>query len=355
MAEEEIIEDVKNDINESQETIPDEPKSVKESVREAYKEVKEKLESKGEEKEEKPEKVIKTDKSLRDDSGKFSAKEKAPKEVLEHKPIIEKIAAPEAVHADIKAEWEKLSPKAQAALVKREADIHKGMTTMDEERNFAKEMNKTFLPYMPLINSVGSTPSQAITEMLNYAHILQTGTPQAKGQLLNQLAQRHGADLRVTPQVAQQPAYQLQSVQQELKQTKQQLQQLPELIKQQQEKAQLQGVIDAFASDPVNAHYEKVKPIMASLLSSGAAKDMKDAYDRACYADPEIRSTLEAEKTKATEAKRVADIKAKSEKARSASSSIRGLPGMNGAEIKSGQVRSLREELRHNLNAALNH
>lgn len=312
------------------------PKSVKESLREAVKEVKEKAE------------VV-------DDKPSKDVASKLPKEAKPEKVAVEKVAPPESAPAEIKAVWEKLTPEAQKAFNKREADIHKGMTTMDEERKFAKEMQTTITPYMPLINAAGSTPAKAVSEMLNYAHILQTGTPQSKGQLLHQLAQRWGADLRMTPQAAQQPANILQSVQQEMQRLQQQVERQPELIKQQQEEAQLKSVIESFASNPENLHYEKVKPAMAALLSGGVAKDMKDAYDRACYADPEIRSGLEAAKAAESEAKRVADKRAKADAARSAASSIKGLPGMTGAEINNGQKRSLREELAHNLRAVTNH
>lgn len=319
-------------------------KSVREHIKEAMNEVKEKTESI-------PDKIIepKIEKTGAQIDKLTKNPQKAPlnKTANEIKPIV---AAPDSLPGDIKSEWSKLDPKIQSALVKREADIHKGLTTMDEERSFAKEMQKTILPYMPLINMSQSTPAKAVTELLNYAQILQTGTPQSKGQLLHQLAQRWGADMRMTPQAAQQPQNQISAVQQELQRLRDQVAKQPELIKQQQETAQLKAVIDAFSADPKNSHYERVKPVMAALLSSGQAKDMQDAYDKACYADPDIRSTLLAEKQKADEAKRIADIKAKSVTARNASVSVKGSSSLNGAALPQVK-RSLREELQHNLRA----
>lgn len=314
--------------------------SVRDTIKKVIKEVKDKTEEpKTEEKEEKQAK-----KSV--DNPEIQVK--APKEVKKEPAIAPHNNFP----AEIKSEWSKLDPKVQAALLKREADFEKIASTMDEERSFAKEMQKTILPYMPLINSSQSTPAKAVTELFNYAHILQTGSPQAKGQLLWQLAQRWNADMRANPQVQQQPQYQLQNLQQELQQAKEQLAKLPETIKQQQEKAQLQAVIDAFAADPKNAHYEKVKPVMAALLTSGQAKDMQDAYDKACFADPEIRSVRLAEEEKAKEAKRIAEAKAKADKARNASVSVKGRTGLNGSEPPAPK-RSLREDLRANLRAAM--
>lgn len=322
-----------------------EKKSVREHIKDALHEVKEKQESKPiEANKAAPE--AKTGRE-RDDKSKFSDKS-ATSTLKEIKPKEPAIAPNQNLPAEIKAEWAKLDPKVQSALVKREADFEKLATTMDEERSFAKEMQKTILPYMPLINMSQSTPTKAITELLNYAQILQTGTPQSKGQLLHQLAQRWGADMRFTPQVAQQPQNQLSALQQELTRLREQVVKQPELIKQQQEQASLQAVIGAFAADPKNTHYARVKPVMAALLSSGQANNMQDAYDQACYANPDIRSERLSADQKAIDAKRVADLKAKAEKARNASVSVKGSSSLNGAENPKVK-RSLREELRANL------
>lgn len=244
-----------------------------------------------------------------------------------------------------------LAPReVQEEALRRDKEAEQKISTMDEERRFAKSMKEVINPYTPLINSANSTPEKAVGEMLNYAQILQYGTPQAKGLLLNQLATRWGADMRFTPQAAAQPQNQIAVLQAELEKTKKELAGLPDSLKQQQESAQLKSVVDAFASDPKNVHYEKVRPVMAALLTAGNATDMKDAYDRACRADPEIHSLLAKE-----EAKRIADEKkAKADKARLAASSVKGYPGAIVQDTALKPVRSLKEELRANYRAATN-
>lgn len=335
------------DVSENARGDKSEKKSVREHIKEAVAQVKEKNTPDAEKVD------SEVPKTGRESDLKLKNAVNLQKEALNpvEKPVKNPIAPHQNFPAEIKAEWAKLDPKVQTALVKREADFEKLATTMDEERSFAKEMQKTILPYMPLINMSQSTPAKAITELLNYAQILQTGSPQSKGQLLHQLAQRWGADMRFTPQVAQQPQNQFSALQQELQRLREQVVKQPELIKQQQEQANLQAVIEAFAADPKNIHYARVKPVMAALLSSGQAKDMQDAYDKACYAEPDIRSERLAADQKAVDAKRIADIKAKAEKARSASVSVKGSSSMNGADNPKVK-RSLREELRANLRSA---
>lgn len=332
---------------------PQEPKkSLKEEIRENYKAAKEKESSDAApQKDEKPLKSVLPDNEVKNSLPGAIPAANTSKEV---KPTIPAINAPLGWKAETKAKWDKLPREIQEEVNRRESEMEKKLSQVDEERQFGKQLKETINPYMPLINSSGSTPQKAITELFNYAHILQTGSPSAKAQLLWQLAQRWGADMRITPQAASQPHFQLQTLQEELAKTKEQLANLPTMLQQQQEDVKLKAVIEAFAADPKNVYYEKVKAVMASLLSSGSAQDLPDAYNKACFADPDIRSTLLTEQKKAEEAARSAERKAKAEAARNAASSVKGSPGLNGASMTPVK-RSLREELRANFRSATEH
>jgi hypothetical protein len=58
---------------------------------------------------------------------------------------------------------------------------------------------------------------------------------------------------------------------------------------------QAQSFIDQFAAEtdasgnPAHPHFETVRSVMGSLISSGNATDLKSAYDMAVYANPELR------------------------------------------------------------------
>lgn len=60
----------------------------------------------------------------------------------------------------------------------------------------------------------------------------------------------------------------------------------------------------------IRPHYEKVRLVMSSLLDSGAAADLQDAYDQACFANKDLRTQLQAEQ-RAAEDKKRADENAK--------------------------------------------
>jgi hypothetical protein len=143
------------------------------------------------------------------------------------------------------------------------------------------------------------------------------------------------------------------ALQQELAHIKGHLQQ-GEQQQHQQVQAQAEQIISAFAADPKNEFYGQVAPLMGQLIMSGQASDMQDAYDRACWATPDVRSTILTRQTADAEAKRAADAKAKADAKRRAAGSISGSPGapVSTTTTAANQNLSLRDELRANLRAA---
>ena len=85
---------------------------------------------------------------------------------------------------------------------------------------------------------------------------------------------------------------------------------------------------------------------MGVLLESGKASDLEDAYNRAIYADPEIRSSLLAANQQATNGKRLTELNAKTERAKSAAVSVTGSPGGSKPLNGSGSVGSIEDDLR---------
>lgn len=290
------------------------------------------------------------DKRSRDEAGKFAKKETKQKEASKEN-ISEvrsdaktEIKAPNSWSANAKTKWTEIPTELQAEINKRETEIHQGFTRMDEDRQFGKALKDIVQPYMPIIQAEGGTPVTAIQALLNSAYVLRTGTPQAKTQLFQQLAQQYGVDLAQISQGQVKVDPQLQAIQSELVQLKSDRQQEITMREQQQREA-LQGTIDAFAADPAHVHFEVVKPHMVALLKGGLAKDLQDAYDQAVHARPDIRSTLLQSQSAELEANRIADAKAKADKARKASVSVRGGPGATAPTNSTVSNRSLREEL----------
>ena len=223
---------------------------------------------------------------------------------------------------------------------------------------------REFQPYEAMIRAEGGTPAGAISDLLGTAYRLRTETPQNKGRLVMQIAQQYGADLS---EFINRPATeQQQEGQQDLSQVQQMVQQLvaPHLQKiqqweesqttaqqQQQQLVEMEvnNAIQAFQSatnedgSPKHLYFENVRPLMSTYFANGQAETLEQAYDMACWANPEVRATLQAEQQRSAEAKHLEEAKRKAREARNAGFDV---SGQGGAGIDGATSNSLRDELR---------
>jgi hypothetical protein len=275
------------------------------------------------------------EKKERDESGKFKTKD-----VVEA-PIIAAKSPPQA-WGGTKEEFFALPATIQDRIIQREEEVHKGFTKLDEERNLGKSMKEVITPYMAVIQAEGGTPQGAVKDLLNTAYVLRTGSPQQKAQIVAQIVQQYGVDMRNMGQQQipqnQPPAIDPEKITQDI---------MTRLQSQQQD-VKVQSEIEAFSVDPKNVHFsnQEVKAAMASLLQTGQAKDLQDAYDKAVWLIPSIRTTLLQSQQVDTEQKRKDEIAAK----KKAGSSVSGSPGIS-IPNSGNPDRSLREELVANMAA----
>jgi hypothetical protein len=201
-------------------------------------------------------------------------------------------------------------------------------------------MKEVITPYLPIIQAEGGTPAKAVGDLLNTAYVLRTGTPELKSAIIRTVCQQYGVDINsaVVDQEYIDPI--IKSLQQEIANLKKMAnpQELISRLQQEQEKSTIQKEYDAFACDPANKYFDKVKPFMAAFLGEGVAKYYKEAYDLACNAHPEIRSILDAERKAAEQEKRKTELKAK----QNAASSVVGSPAtiVSNAESPTDDIES---------------
>lgn len=302
----------------------------------------------------------------RDDKGRFApkeklnlppeAKEKAEKKVQEATAPEEKpevVAPPASWKAEHKEKWSEIPPHMQKAILAREEEIHKGFTRLDEERLLGKQIKETVAPYLAQIQAEGGTPITAVKDLLNTAYVLRTGDPVTKARLVAQVIQQYGVDLSLAGQQAQNVDPVLAQTQQRLMQLEQQLRQEKELQSQQQN-ASIMTEIEAFSNNPENSYFEQVRADMQTLLQSGAIpaaspqKMLKEAYDRAVWANPTTRQLLLVKQAAEAESKRNEVVATK----KRASGSITGSSGTTNAN-PAPKDRSLADEIRANYRAAV--
>ena len=233
-------------------------------------------------------------------------------------------AAPSAWSNAAKAKWAALDPELRSEIQKREADIHRGFTKMDGERQFAKDMERVTDPYKALIQASGVSVPEAVQQVLNTAYILRTADPQTKAREIAAVCQQYGVDLRMLAQPQAQQSPEVQALQQRLAQMENSLNQRQQAERQQLEQ-QVLNAVETFGQDPKHPHFKAVSAHMGALMQSGEAKDMDQAYEMAVWARPDIRSQLLAEQS--AQQNKTQQTRQRTEKARAKAVSVRGGPG----------------------------
>ena len=121
--------------------VSEQPKSMDDTIRETLRSLK----SQGIEPEATPEAPEEAAQRIRDEQGKFKAKEEAP--VVQEAQVTEpEIAPPNTWKKDVAAKWNALPPEVRAEVARREADFHKGIEQYRGAAQFAAAMDKAIQP-----------------------------------------------------------------------------------------------------------------------------------------------------------------------------------------------------------------
>jgi hypothetical protein len=264
------------------------------------------------------------------ESGKFAPKE--PKFPTSDAPT--RAEMPKSLRLELKDHWEKAPPELQQAIAQREADFERGINTYKSRDAEARAITELFQPYEWMLRNENATPATAIGPLLQTAALLRTGTPQQKSQAVAQMIQQFQIPL---DQVAsyfggEQP----QPQDNQYNQLAQQVQQLTAHITQSQYQAQKQNesralsVIQQFASDPANLHFEAVSDRMLQLLQApqvlGDTSQMSEreklqlAYDTAVRLDPTTAQQIYAQQQQSMQAANQV------QRAKTAAVQVRGAP-----------------------------
>lgn len=239
---------------------------------------------------------------------------------------------PEAV-----AKWATLPAEVQQEVLKREADMFRGLEMYKADAATGKSVQQLLAPYMPMLQAAGLNPLQQIDGLMKAHHLLATGTPEQKQMLFQRLAQDYGVTLQppgeapfVDPSVA--------ALQTEISALKSQIN-----ARSQREEAAvretLQKELETFAADPAHQYFDEVATDIAGLLRSGAAKDLADAYEKAVWANPVTRAKEQSRLAAEAEAKRAADEAKRVEEARKATSAnVRSRPKAASAAAPLGSI-----------------
>jgi len=220
--------------------------------------------------------------------------EEEPAEAAE----LEALPAPNHWPKDFAAKFEALDAPAQHMFMERykdlEGDYTKKTQAISQYRKRQEAFDEIMAPFKSQFERAGMDDVGAVRQLLAAHDYLRKDPQNAIAWLANQ----YGVD---TSAIGNDPAAEDEFADPQIKALQQQVAQLTGFIQNQEtqqqsiEQASTQSFIDQFAAEtdangnPAHPHFETVRSVMGSLISSGNATDLKSAYDMAVYANPELR------------------------------------------------------------------
>ena len=268
---------------------------------------------------------------------------------------LEALPAPNHWPKDFAAKFEALDAPAQHMFMERYKDLEGDYTKKTQAISKYKKRQDAFdeimQPFKGDFERAGMDDVGAVRQLLAAHDYLRKDPQNAIAWLANQ----YGVD---TSAIGNDPALEDEFADPQVKQLQQQVAQLTGFIQNQQtqqqshEQASTQSFIDQFAAEtdasgnPAHPHFETVRSVMGSLISSGNATDLKSAYEAAVYANPELRQ----EELKRVAAKQ-SQAKVKTEAVQKAKKAQRSK--VRGSATPAAQALPANASIRDTINASI--
>jgi hypothetical protein len=268
---------------------------------------------------------------------------------------LEELQAPNHWPKDFAAKFEALDAPAQHMFMERYKDLEGDYTKKTQAIAKYKKRQDAFdeimAPFKSQFERAGMDDVGAVRQLLAAHDYLRKDPANA----INWLASQYGVDIGA---IGNDPAFEDEFADPQVKQLQQQVAQLTGFIQNQQtqqqsyEQASTQSFIDQFAAEtdasgnPAHPHFETVRSVMGSLISSGNATDLKSAYEAAVYANPELRQA-ELERVAA----RQSQAKVKTEAVQKAKKAQRSK--VRGSATPAAQALPANASIRDTINASI--
>ena len=253
--------------------------------------------------------------------------------------------APKGLSPGMRDHWRNLDQQTKDEFKRYEERIGGMAQKYAHDARRAQAMDKAMAPYQQLMAMNGG-PQNIIPALLQTGTALQTGNDVERARTVAGLISQFKvdpaqvADFLKGQQPQRNPESQVQElvqkqlapIQQELAQYQQRDQQM-----RQQGQKQLMDEVQAFAQDSANEFYGRVRESMADIMDvaarQGREMGLKEAYEAACYQDPEIRKVMLARQSQG-------QVKTR----KRAASSIHGTPGGEGSTSTPNDLRGALEQ-----------
>jgi hypothetical protein len=253
------------------------------------------------------------------------------------------VKAPQSWKPAMREQFMKLKPDMQQEILRRESETGRALSESANSRKFHQDFSQVVRPFEALIAGSGVHPLKAVQNLMTTAATLQTGTAVQKAGTIANIIRTYGVDINTLDQIlsgqkpkpgtAGAPALDEAAIDRIVQQR---LSQHPIITgnqraqqeQQQRMLAEADQNIETFGQAAENKYFEDLREDMGDLLemaaNRGRVMSMKEAYDTAAAAHPEISKLVAKERAVAAAQKGRTSV----ERARrAASSQPQGQPG----------------------------
>lgn len=201
-------------------------------------------------------------------------------------------AAPQSWAKETHELWGKLPPEAQDQIERREKQMLEGLGQYKEFYGVGKSLHEAIAPFSQVLQSQGIEAPKAVSYLLAAHQRLTTGSEDQRRAAYQQLGEQLGLSAPSQGDPAARAALELAQNTHRFIQDKQ---------KEQFEKQRTATAkeVETFAADPAHPYFDEVADDIIVMIAAG--HPLKDAYDKAVWANPVTRAKETARLQQETE------------------------------------------------------
>jgi len=198
---------------------------------------------------------------------------------------------------EMKSKWSNIPQDIREEITRREQDTAAGVQKLQQYYAPMEQIYQAVQPYAPYFEHIQEDPRAYLDSLIQTEQTLRLGNPAQRVSLLLALADQFGVPMRGALDGAMggklnamlNQAHQYHRTPPALPpQFVQEFQQLQQWKNQVEEQA-ADSELNAFAQEPGHEYLEHVRDDMADLIEYGYAETYQDAYELACWRNPQIR------------------------------------------------------------------
>ena len=209
---------------------------------------------------------------------------------------------PSSWRKEAKDKWNSIPEDIRQEITRREEATALGVQKLMQQYEPMQEVYNALTPYSGYFQHIQADVPAYLASMMNAEQTLRLGNPAQKMEMVLSMADAYGIQLRQV--IDQAMGGKLQEVMQQAHQHHQTPNPVPpeimrELNDHRQWRAQMEDTaasdeLAAFAAEPGHEFLDHVREDMANLLEAGVVETYQDAYDLACFRNPEVRAGVQA-------------------------------------------------------------